>query len=127
MNKALTENIYSALRVAVSGLTQHIYFYQLPNEELLSELTVVYTVENTSNLFTFEDPEAAKTYSLTVQINDVSASQFSDLTVFIKESIYGLTVSNERVKHIRLNNEELFYDDELNIWTQYLRFEIQYS
>jgi hypothetical protein len=127
MNKSLSISIYNQIRNAISGSTDQVYYDHLPSEELLSELTVVYSLNNTDNLLTFEDQEAGKTYQCEVQINDTTSDQFETYSVFIKRSLYDLVKVNQRVKHVKLLNEDVFYDDELFIWTEYLRFEVQYT
>ena len=127
MNKSLSVSVYNAIKSALSASTEHVYFDHLPSEKLLSELTATYELNNSFNLLTFEDQEAGKTYFLEVKVNDMTSDLFENYSVFIKRQIYRLTQTNSRVKHISLNNEETFFDDELKIWTMYLRFEIQYT
>lgn len=126
MNTILQNNIYSQLKSAVSGETSHVYFLYLPSTELLEEITVVYELNNSENEDTFDSKEATKIYGLRVQINAPTSSLFGDISIYIKAKVYNLVQVDENVKHVKLLDEQLFYDDELKVFTEFLRFEIQY-
>ncbi|HYG03019.1 MAG TPA: hypothetical protein VD927_11285 [Chryseosolibacter sp.] len=123
MNTELLEQIYTSIKGAVSGTTSHVYYFDLPSDELLNEVTVTYEVNNTSNVSTFEG-EALKIFALEIKINVPSNNQLSildQLSIYIKQSVDCLSVN-----HIRLNNEDRFKDTELNIYTMFLQYELQY-
>lgn len=119
MNKILQNNIYTALKNALSGTTVDIYFLYLPNEDLLKKVTCIYEINNTDNLNTFESKEALKTYTLRIKINASTSKDFSNYSDRIKTKIYALG------NMVTLVDEEIFYDSELDIYTEYIQFEIK--
>jgi hypothetical protein len=127
MNQALLTDIYNQIKKAISGSTSHIYFLYLPSEELLSEITVTYELNNTDNENTFDSKEAIKYYSLKIKLNAPTASVLENESIYIKRSIYALVNVNQKVQYINLVTEELFFDSELNVFTEFLNFEIHYS
>lgn len=123
MNKQLLTTIKNAIVSAVSGTTKQVYFDHLPDAKLLKEITVVYELKNTDNLSTFDIKELGKTYDLTIKMNSPDVS-FGSLSIYnLKDRIYKLEAD-----HIRLIDDlDLFFDPQLEVWTQYLRFRIQVS
>jgi len=119
MNKILQDTIYSSLKEALFGTTVDVYFLYLPNEELLKRVTCVYEINNTDNLNTFDSKEAIKAYTLRIKLNAPTSKDFSDYSDRIKSKMY--TVGNM----VTLIDEELFFDSELNIFTEYLQFEVK--
>lgn len=127
MNKTLLQNIKTQLTATLSGSTKHIYYYHLPNKELLKQFTVTYEVQNTGNEKTFEDKEAVKYYSLRVNLNSPTLSDLENKSIYLSNSLYDLKAINPKIKNIVQVDEQNFWDDELNIWTEYLNYEIHYS
>jgi hypothetical protein len=128
MKKDLLESIYGQIKKAVSGYTKtDIYYSVLPNEDLLKKYSIVYTVSNSSNTDTFDTKEEVKNYLLTVQINNPTTNPIVDSIVFIKQKAYGLASVNSSIKMVTLNDEDLFYDFDLKIFTGYLKYNIQYT
>jgi hypothetical protein len=126
VNQTLLESVYNQIKSAVSATTEHVYFLFLPSEELLQEdLTITYELNNTDNEDTFDSKEALKYYSLRIKMNAPTVRSFSNSSVFIKGNIYVLNQINSDVKQIRLVTEEVFYDSELKVFTEYLQFELQ--
>lgn len=119
MNKTLQNTIYTALKNALSGTTVDVYFLYLPNEELLKRVTCIYEINNTDNLNVFESKEAIKTYTLRIKINAPTSTGFSDYSDRIKSKIYSIG------NMVTLIDEETFFDNELNIFTEYLQFEVK--
>jgi hypothetical protein len=127
MNKSLLTNIYNAIKSAVSGSTSEVHFIYLPDEALLKLVSVTYQVDNTSNESTFDSLNALKVYSLKVKINAPQSSQLENLSIYIQNKIQSLTSIDNKVKYVKLITEDLFFDNELKIYTEFVSFEIQYS
>jgi hypothetical protein len=125
VNSTLLRNVYTGLKSSLSGFTTHVYYLYLPSQELLTEFTVTYEMNNVANEDTFDSKEAVKTYSLIIKSNSPTANSFGDSSIYIKNAIYSLT--NSGVNCIKLVSEEVFYDSELNVFTEYLNFELQVS
>src|SRR5882672_2107032 len=101
MKKDLLDSIYGQLKKAVSGYTKtDIYYEILPNEELLKNYSIVYTVINSSNVDSFDKKELVKNYLLTVQKNNPTTQQIIDSIVFIKQKMYGLTSVNSSIPYL---------------------------
>jgi hypothetical protein len=120
MNLDLINAVDTAIKNAVSASTSIVEFLYLPSEELLKKFTVVYELDNPGNEDTFEFSEAIKTYTLKVKLNAPKLSYFSSNSIYIKQRIYALDVS-----HVKLINEQIFWDNELKVYTEYLNFQIQ--
>ena len=128
MNTSLLESIYNNLQSAVSGVTNSQVFYlTVPNDEYLSDLVVVYSIRNNQNVDTFDTKEANKTYELTVKINHPTTEAILTNKVFIVSKIYDLININSAIKCLSMTDDDLFYDFELKIYTDYLKFDLQYS
>jgi hypothetical protein len=118
MNTNLQCQIFNGLKSVLSGYTSHVYFLYLPNEKLLNCLTCVFELNNRDNIATFESKEAIKTYSLKVKLNAPDTTQFGNLSTLIKTKMY--TVG----KMVRLVDEEVFYDNQLEVFTEFIQFEV---
>ncbi|MBS1949849.1 MAG: hypothetical protein OJF59_002521 [Cytophagales bacterium] len=127
MNQPLLTAIENALYSAVSGNTKTLYYDALPNQDLLTQYSVVYSVRNQNNQPTFDRKDAVKNYSLTVQINNPNKAPIVSSSVFINSNVLSLYKANSFISIVTTENEELFYDPELKIFTGYLRFNMQTS
>src|SRR5690242_18035784 len=125
MNKPLLESIKNALTTASN--CPHVYYLHLPSKELLRYFTVTYEVQNPENVGTYEDKESIKIYSLRVNLNAPELSNLENKSIYIKNGVYSLRSADPKVRSVVLANEQNFWDSELNIYTEYLNFEIQYS
>lgn len=124
MNTELLTSTKNAITRAVSGQTKHVYFDHLPDAALLKKLTVVFELSNTDNLNTFDFKELGKTYQLRIKINAPLVENLSNVSIYIKDQIYKLPLTN----HIRLiEDDDTFFDSELEVWTENITFEIQIS
>lgn len=120
MNRVLHETIHAQL----SG-NCNTYFYQLPNKELLGKKTVVWSLKNVRNNSTFENNEAVKEYLLQVNLNSPSINDLINADTY-KNQVNKL-VGKADIKVVSLIDEELFFDDELKIWTEIIVYELQVS
>jgi len=127
MDSQLLIDVYNQIVKAVSGTTNEVHFLFLPDEKLLKKVTVTYEMNNTANDDTFDSKEAIKTYSLKIRLNAPQSSLFGNLSIYIKQFIYQLKNINSSIKYINLKTDELFYDNELKVYTDFLNFEIQYT
>lgn len=123
---SLKSDIYNQIKGAVSGTTEHVYFLYLPSDELLSELTVVYELNNTGNENTFDSPEAEKVYSLQVKLNAPSSNLFEQNSIYIQQAVQRLKAINANIGNVSLTTDTTFYDSELEVFTNFLNFEIKY-
>lgn len=127
MNTSLQSNILNQIKSAVSGTTSQVHFLHLPDRKLLKEVTVTYQVQQTDNETTFDSLEGLKTYQLQININAPTAISFGNLSIYIRDAIKRLVQIDENVHYVRLNTEDVFWDDELEIFTELQLYEIQYS
>jgi hypothetical protein len=126
MEKNLYDAVFGAIRDAVSASTTNVYFLYLPDEELLSEFTVVYELNERIIEDTFDSKEVIKTYDLQVKLNNSTSATIINNTQPIKDALYNL-IDFSSIMDVRLINTDLFYDDELGVNTGYLKIEIDYQ
>jgi hypothetical protein len=121
MNQQLLKAIYDQLKAA--NVTQYVYFLLLPSEDLLQQLTATYELNNIENEDTFDSQEAQKTYRLKIKINAPSTDLITTNSIYIKQKVYALKGMNN-IKHVKLIIEDLFYDSELKVYTEFQEYEI---
>lgn len=126
MDNTLLQSVYNQLKSAVSATTAHVYYLFLPSQELLAEaLTVTYEIRNTDNESLFDSRDALRYYRVRVNLNSTSPTNFGTNSIYIRGKMSALTTVNTDVKYVRLLTEDVFYDNELNVFTSFLEFEVQ--
>lgn len=121
--------VLTGITQALRTVSTNVYFLHLPDEETLNEHSIVYTLTNTANDPVLEQREHIKTYDLIVRINSAKLStdqiggdelnRVLNLVQPIKNIVYQLPYNA-----IYLTDEDNLYDDNLDIYTYILRFEI---
>lgn len=128
MNTALQTSTYNAIKNAVSAITSNVYWLHLPSDDLLNTYSVTYGLNNSANESTFDSPDATRTYSLRINLNAPSADDsFRNLSIYIRDAVYRLSQTVENVRYVRLVTEDAFFDPDLEVYTEFQQYEIQYS
>lgn len=124
MNKSLLNSIYSSIKNSVSASTTNVYYEYLPDAELLKTFTVTYEIRESIVENSYSGKEEIVTYQLDIKLNNPNTGLIIDNIQKIKRGIYDIILSTVIDK--RFINSDIFFDDELNIYTATLRFELDF-
>lgn len=124
------KDLLTAITTTLRTVTPKVYFLHLPDDSVLKDITITYSLTNSFNDSQIENPEALKTWDLIVNINSPKITKGTNsnneseriLQLYdpVKESIYSLPVG-----WIKVINEDFFFDPNLEIYTQMIRFEVK--
>jgi hypothetical protein len=124
---SLKTNIKNQLYKAVSGNTEHVYFYELPNEDLLKTLTLTYELNNTGNDSTYDSRNSTRNFELQVNINNPTTPLIDHLSIYIMNEVFNLKTVDDRVRNVQLLNQFQDRNPDLKIYTEVQRYNIVYS
>jgi hypothetical protein len=125
MNIQLLEDIKALIYTATT--CENIFYYHLPGDIDLGALSITYELNLQECTDCFDGHSVEKIYGLRINLNAPQLSFFGDHSIYVERWMYRLVQRNSRVHYVKLVDENIVYDDELRIFTQFLSFTVTYS
>jgi hypothetical protein len=121
----IINSVDSIIRLALTGITSNIFFYELPNTEMLEQFTVTYEVDNNEPDATFTNAEQVATYNVQVKLNGKKRTEVITNSIYVRSAFKNL-IGKSTFRTIVLGNEQFIWDDELKVYTNNLNYKIQF-
>lgn len=123
-------DILTAITTSLRTVSANVHFSALPDDPaLLEDHSIVFTLSNTDNQSTIDNPELIRNLFCEVRINSAKTTKnrsnnesvkVASLIDPVKTVMYSLPCY-----YIKRNYQDFFYDDNLGVWTSFQRFELQ--
>jgi hypothetical protein len=125
----LQKTIYNTLTGSTDVIQftgDRIYHKHLPNNFKVNEINTVFIINSIDSEGSFDNSNEIEIKRLDIKLNYVTSSILFDYALIIKNLILNLVNSDENIKYIEFNNDDLVYNYDYQFYNLNLSFTIHY-